>query len=192
MDQSDIKAFGALLFKRFTPVEKHNKDDVSKKIWTLAQQPTEALGHHYRRAEDLLHAAGGEGKPDTVALSSSEIAFLAHCHRTLRQRNLRSRANNIPQRPSSYDRCVAHPVGEPYLMLTRQLDQSGPSWWSIVKHQEVTVCPENLQRDSIKIRGHEQEQRKRLGQDESWQLLEQSSVSMLSLPQRGQGTPSVL
>ena len=77
-DQSDIKAFSALLLKRFTPVEKDNKDDVSNRIWTLAQQPTEALEHHYRRAEDWLHAAGGEDKPDTVTLSSSEIALLAH------------------------------------------------------------------------------------------------------------------
>ena len=72
---SDVDTFKTRLHSRFTPVDE-GLEDLNHLIDTLSQNATESLEDYYRRAEDLLHASGGEDEIDPLRSNQFERSML--------------------------------------------------------------------------------------------------------------------
>ncbi|KAK0513882.1 hypothetical protein JMJ35_003604 [Cladonia borealis] len=71
----DVDTFKKLFLSRFAPADE-GPEHVAHLIETLHQNDTESLEDYYRRAEDLLHAAGGKDETDPAKLSKSGKSIL--------------------------------------------------------------------------------------------------------------------
>ena len=71
----DVDTFKKLFLSRFAPADK-GPEYVIHLMENLLQNATESLEDYYRRAEDLLHAAGGKDGIDLAKLSDPERSIL--------------------------------------------------------------------------------------------------------------------